>query len=147
MDTIKNKYLKYKFKYMNLKNDVLIGGGDTHNMKLKEPYFTQVSNGIKTIEGRINDEKRQKIKVGDTIAFTSEETGEIVYKSVSSLKSFNKEKTFSDVITEYNYKLLIPDAENVEEAVKVYTDIPSYVDNASKYGILFICLINTPPMM
>ena len=147
MDTIKNKYLKYKFKYMNLKNDVLIGGGDTHNMKLKEPYFTQVSNGIKTIEGRINDEKRQKIKVGDIIAFTSEQTGEIVYKSVSSLKSFNKEKTFSDVITEYNYKLLIPDAENVEEAVKVYTDIPNYVDNASKYGILFICLRNPPSMM
>ena len=147
MDTIKNKYLKYKFKYMNLKNDVLIGGGDTHNMKLKEPYFTQVSNGIKTIEGRINDEKRQKIKVGDIIAFTSEQTGEIVYKSVSSLKSFNKEKTFSDVITEYNYKLLIPDAENVEEAVKVYTDIPNYVDNASKYGILFIFLRNPPSMM
>lgn len=147
MDTIKNKYLKYKFKYMNLKSDNLIGGGDSHNMKLKEPYFTQVSNGIKTIEGRINDEKRQKIKEGDTIAFTSEETGEIVYKSVSSLKSFNKEKKFSDVITEYNYKLLIPDAENVEEAVKVYTDIPSYVDNASKYGILFICLRNQPPMM
>ena len=147
MDTIKNKYLKYKFKYMNLKSNILIGGGDIHNMKLKEPYFTQVSNGIKTIEGRINDEKRQKIKVGDIIAFTSEETDEIVYKSVSSLKSFNKEKTFSDVITEYNYNLLIPDADNVEEAVKVYTEIPSYVDNASKYGILFICLRNPPPMM
>ena len=147
MDTIKNKYLKYKFKYMNLKSNILIGGGDIHKMKLKEPYFTQVSNGIKTIEGRINDEKRQKIKVGDTIEFTSEETGKIVYKSVSSLKSFNKDKTFSDVITEYNYNLLIPDAENVEEAIKVYTDIPSYVDNASKYGILFICLRNPPPMM
>lgn len=147
MDTNKNKYLKYKFKYMNLKNNVLIGGGDIHNMKLKEPYFTQVSNGIKTIEGRINDEKRQKIKEGDTIVFTSEVTGDIVYKSVSSLKSFNKEKTFSDVITEYNYNLLIPDAENVEEAVKVYTDIPNYVDNANKYGILFICLRNPPPMM
>ena len=42
-----------------------------HNMKLYDVPFAKIKSGEKTIELRLNDEKRQKIKVGDSICFKS----------------------------------------------------------------------------
>lgn len=39
------------------------------NMRLNEKSFNLIKNNQKTIEYRLNDEKRQKLKVGDTITF------------------------------------------------------------------------------
>lgn len=47
-----------------------------HFMKLKSDPFIQISNGTKTIELRLNDEKRQRINEGDEIEFSSLETNE-----------------------------------------------------------------------
>ena len=41
-----------------------------HKMKLNESPFERIKNGTKTIEFRLYDEKRQKIKVGDKIEFS-----------------------------------------------------------------------------
>lgn len=38
-------------------------------MHLQQIRFAQIATGIKTIEVRINDAKRQKLAVGDTIKF------------------------------------------------------------------------------
>lgn len=43
----------------------------THKMKLNEKPFEKIKNGSKIIELRLYDEKRRKIKVGDTICFRS----------------------------------------------------------------------------
>lgn len=40
-----------------------------HEMKLKAQFFNYIKNGTKRIELRLNDEKRRKIKLGDTIKF------------------------------------------------------------------------------
>ena len=40
-----------------------------HVMRLKTGPFTMMKSGEKTIELRLNDEKRQKIRVGDEITF------------------------------------------------------------------------------
>ena len=47
-----------------------------HSMKLKPLPFAAIQSGKKVLELRLNDEKRQKIKIGDTIVFTQTETGE-----------------------------------------------------------------------
>ncbi len=41
-----------------------------HYMNLKPQPFDMIASGAKTIELRLNDEKRQQIKAGDTIVFT-----------------------------------------------------------------------------
>ena len=41
-----------------------------HNMKLQTKPFESIADGSKTIELRLYDEKRQKVKVGDEIEFT-----------------------------------------------------------------------------
>mgnify|MGYP001642373722 CR=1 FL=1 len=40
-----------------------------HEMKLQAEYYNFILNGTKRIEIRLNDEKRQKIKIGDSIKF------------------------------------------------------------------------------
>lgn len=41
-----------------------------HQMKLYESPFERIKNGTKTVEYRVNDEKRQKVNVGDKIEFS-----------------------------------------------------------------------------
>lgn len=41
-----------------------------HYMKLTEEPFYKMKSGRKTVELRLNDEKRQKVKTGDFIEFT-----------------------------------------------------------------------------
>ena len=41
----------------------------THNMQLQPVPFEMIRNGTKTIELRLYDEKRRKIRIGDDIVF------------------------------------------------------------------------------
>ncbi len=41
-----------------------------HHMKLQQNPFDMIRSGCKTIEIRLNDEKRQQVRVGDTIEFS-----------------------------------------------------------------------------
>ncbi len=41
-----------------------------HQMKLRLSPFEKIKNGCKTIELRLYDEKRQKVRIGDFIEFT-----------------------------------------------------------------------------
>lgn len=47
-----------------------------HEMKLKAAPFASIKSGAKDIEMRLNDEKRQAVRVGDTVRFTNTQTGE-----------------------------------------------------------------------
>ena len=72
----------------------MILGGDSviHKMGLQKHYFDAVKNKIKKVEVRLNDEKRQTIKVGDIILFLEEpnrilENG--IYVVVKDLKYYS----------------------------------------------------------
>ena len=47
-----------------------------HEMRLHNEPFVLIKNGTKTIELRLNDEKRRQIKVGDTVTFTNRSNNE-----------------------------------------------------------------------
>jgi ASC-1-like (ASCH) protein len=49
-----------------------------HQMKLRKCYFDMIRDGSKSIEGRINDESRKKVKVGDQILFSCQDNNEKV---------------------------------------------------------------------
>jgi ASC-1-like (ASCH) protein len=65
-----------------------------HEMRLNPEPFRMIKSGQKTIELRLYDEKRRKIAVGDTIAFTETETGERMRVTVTDLSVF---PTFSEL--------------------------------------------------
>lgn len=62
----------------------------THFMKLNPRPFAAIADGSKTIELRLNDEKRQKLRVGDEIVFScTENPGRQVKAQVTALHLFS----------------------------------------------------------
>ena len=59
------------------------------HMNLTPSPFAMIKSGQKTVELRLFDEKRQQIKVGDTIVFTNTATGEALSKTVVKLHRFD----------------------------------------------------------
>ena len=61
-----------------------------HYMNLCPEPFEMIRSGKKTIELRLNDEKRQAISVGDTIVFTNtNNSGNQIFAVVTALHKFN----------------------------------------------------------
>lgn len=60
-----------------------------HTMKLNPEPFAMIKSGMKTIELRLLDEKRAKIKPGDVIFFTNTYDGEKISTTVIKLHCFN----------------------------------------------------------
>ena len=56
-----------------------------HKMKLQKKPFALITAGNKTIEMRLNDEKRQKVKIGDLIEFTEVDSGKTALGKVTNL--------------------------------------------------------------
>ena len=104
-----------------------------HNMKLVRSAFSKIANGSKTIEMRLNDEKRQKIIVGDTILFECTGSNDSIYCEVAALHKF---KDFAEL---YNnlpiYKCGYDDINvaNPADMLKYYTE-----EQIGKYGVLGI---------
>ena len=65
----------------------------THSMQLQPAPFEMIRNGTKTIELRLFDEKRKKIRIGDIILFTNTATEEILKVKVLELLVFDSFKT------------------------------------------------------
>lgn len=58
----------------------------THTLQLAAIPFATIARGVKTIESRLYDEKRQTIKVGDTIVFINrDDTTQTIKATVINL--------------------------------------------------------------
>ena len=73
-----------------------------HEMSLQPKYFDYIKNGTKRIELRLFDEKRQKIKIGDIIQFTSSE-GEPLETKVVGLLRYG---SFGDLFEDFGISIL-----------------------------------------
>lgn len=73
------------------------------NMKLNNIPFNQIKNGSKTVEVRLNDEKRKQLRIGDIILFTNNTTNETLEKTIVNLKVFD---SFKELYNSYDSILL-----------------------------------------
>ena len=64
-----------------------------HSMQLQPAPFEMIRNGTKTIELRLFDEKRKRIKTGDAILFTNTESKEVLKVKVLELLTFDSFET------------------------------------------------------
>lgn len=60
-----------------------------HKMNLNSGPFKRIKNGTKTIELRLNDKKRQLLKIGDLIEFKNRTTLETIIVEVKSLYKYS----------------------------------------------------------
>lgn len=107
----------------------------THKMSLFPEPFEMIRNGKKTIELRLNDKKRQKIKTGDFIVFTNTETGEKIISEVTDLYRFSSFKELYQVLPllkcGYNES-------NIVDANPEDMDLYYSRERQKKYGVLGI---------
>ena len=106
-----------------------------HNMKLHNGPFKSIKDGTKTIEMRLNDEKRQLINIGDIIEFENMVTHELISVSVCGLVRFNNFKGLYESFDKVSigYK---------EDEEANYMDMEQYYskDDIDKYGVLAILI-------
>ena len=105
-----------------------------HNMTLKQPYFDLIKEGRKTVELRLYDNKRQQIKVGDTIRFQNGDS----FHTVKVTALFIAEN-FEGLFKLVNPKLTGLDS--VENAIKVMEQFYDK-DAQAKFGVVGIFIKN-----
>ena len=108
---------------------------DVHKMKLNSTPFEMIKSGEKTIELRLFDEKRQKIKVGDKIVFTDNTTGETLNTTVTKLHRFN---TFNELYKSLPLLKCGYTTENVDKATPADMEQYYSVEEQNKYGVVGI---------
>ncbi len=102
-------------------------------MHLREKPFYMIKSKQKDIEMRLYDEKRQKIKIGDTIEFSNEETGQVINTEVVALHVYDN---FEKLYSEFDKKRLgYMDGEEAKpEDMGQYYSVPEI----NKYGVVGI---------
>lgn len=104
-----------------------------HEMKLNNEPFECIKNGTKTIELRLNDEKRKLLTVGDYIEFINRVTNEKLLVEVIDLFKYN---SFEELYKHFN-KIEMGYSINEEANPK---DMGNYYskEEQEKYGVLGI---------
>jgi ASC-1-like (ASCH) protein len=123
------KYTKYKSKYLNQ-----IGGKKHHKHKnthttieksgvdyiehLSEPWFSLISLGLKTVEGRKNSGKFKDMAVGEIIEW---ENSDFKHRSVKT-KIVSKQiyKTFEEYLLTEGLDKCLPGMKDIEHGLSVY---------------------------
>lgn len=104
-----------------------------HYMKLHNDPFNLIKSGTKTVELRLNDLKRQKIKVGDLMEFTNRVTDEKMVVRVADLIKFN---SFSDLYK--NFSKVSMGYREDEDANPSDMELYYSLEEQAKYGVLAI---------
>ncbi len=106
-----------------------------HTMKLQPTYYNFILNGTKRIELRLLDEKRQQIKIGDTIKFLKEP--DLTKKFEAIVIDLYHYKSFAELLQNFDISILA-DASITKE--QLLEDLEKYYDKESqnKYGVLGI---------
>lgn len=109
-----------------------------HTMKLNPYYFDQIAQKTKTIEVRINDEKRRTLHVGDTIVFSSTRDNQLLTAVISKL----------DV--HQTFEKLFASAPAIQFGVDEHSNLPNmhqFYNNEEekKYGVVGIHLSSITP--
>ena len=106
-----------------------------HEMKLQPEYFDFILNGTKRIEIRLNDEKRQQIKIGDTIKFLKEPALEETFNArVTGLLRYN---SFDDMFKDFEIEIL-SDKSMTKEQLKNVLEQFYTKEKQEQYGVLGI---------
>ncbi len=104
-----------------------------YKMHLREKPFVMIKSGSKNIEMRLYDEKRQKIKVGDTILFSNEETGQILNTEVVGLHVFENFEKLYNAFDKKRIGYLEDEDAKPQDMEQFYS-----IQEIKKYGVLGI---------
>ena len=106
-----------------------------HKMKLRKIYYDMIKNGTKIYEGRLNDEKRQLIDVGDIITFQKEpELNESFDAIVKDLIYFD---SFEEMVNTLPLEKIGFKTKTTQEVIEIYHQFYS-IEDENRYGVVAI---------
>lgn len=105
-----------------------------HYMNLDSAPFRAIESGEKTIELRLNDEKRKALKVGDEIEFSCAGVG---YTLIATVKELHRFTGFKELFAALSLDNGREKEADPDDMLKYYTE-----ENIKKYGALGIELEN-----
>lgn len=85
---------------------------------LYEPWFSLISLGIKTVEGRKNTGRFKEMKKGDIIEWKNSDFGE--RKILTRIVGKGEYKTFKEYLEAEGLKKCLPSISTIENGVNVY---------------------------
>lgn len=131
----KKKYLKYKTKYLNLK----MKGGATpdYTEHVSEPWFTLISLGLKTVEGRKNKGRFKDMNVGETIEWVNNDFMERRVLTEITEKVYYS--TFREYLEAEGLDKCLPGMKTIEHGLSVYFKYFTEEDE-KKHGVIAIRL-------
>lgn len=161
------KYIKYKSKYLDLQANTYLTGGakklkkiitDKNNKTIKynklkrmenniiptypeehlsEPWFSLISMGLKTVEGRKNKGKYKEMKVGDVIEWVNDD---FKHRSIMTrVIGKNVYSTFKEYLETEGLENCLPGMPDITYGLSVYYKYFTSEDEA-KYGVVAIKL-------
>ncbi len=104
-----------------------------HRMNLAPSAFDSINTGKKTVEMRLNDEKRAKVNVGDEIEFENTATRRKIRCAVVNLTRY---QDFFELYTHFDKTVIgyeVNEAANAEDMYTYYSP-----EQIKKYGVLAI---------
>lgn len=110
-------------------------GTNTHHFTLIKKYFDFIKYGTKRIELRLNDEKRQKIKTGDTIVFSEKDNtqNQIETKVIDLFKY----RTFSELLDKFDPEIFADKNFSKQDILNALDRFYTKEDQL-KYGVIGI---------
>ena len=100
---------------------------------LSEPWFTLISLGLKTVEGRKNKERFKKMQVGDIVEWTNAD-----FKPRSVMTRITNKieyKTFAEYLETEGLNKCLPGIPSLEHGLSVYFKYFTKEDEA-EFGVI-----------
>ncbi len=88
-----------------------------HELNVREPYFTLIKNGTKTIEGRLYDGKFKDFNIGDKIKFINGDNFCIC--EIVGLRTY---KNFHELLKRETLKKTLPGVRYSLQGVAIYNN-------------------------
>lgn len=106
-----------------------------HTMNLWPDSFQAIKKGTKTIEMRLNDEKRRVIKIGDIIEFIDTNTKEKINCVVVNLYHYSNFKELYEYHDKISLGYEVDEVANPLDMLAYYSE-----EDILKYGVLGIAI-------
>ncbi|PRQ26261.1 putative PUA-like domain-containing protein [Rosa chinensis] len=104
-------------------------------LHVQEPFFTQIKDGLKTVEGRCNVGPYSRIGSGALILFNK-----CLIVEVKEVRSYG---SFSDMLQAESLEKVLPGVKTIEEGVQVYRRF--YTEEIERSnGVIAICIEKLP---
>ena len=101
-------------------------------------YIHQIKGGGKTIEGRINSGMILRFNPGDEVRFFYKQNQQDDVRC--NIEGIRKYSSFRHLLQQEGHQNCLTDVRSLEEAVRIYDQIPGYAERAAKFGVVAIHL-------